>query len=175
MFDFPRLASILTMTLGVSLSGCGNENDPPYPADTDHPTENDHDHSDPNHSHGAGGGHATEGPQPDTQGSGGDAATIRSVALFGATLEVSIKGTLKAGGELHVEITQTAGAPLETLRVWIGAASGVGSIKTKADAHDGYFHAHVAVPSPLDPEAVFWLETRTAKGSIGLTSLPLNH
>jgi hypothetical protein len=83
-------------------------------------------------------------------------------------------GTMKPAAQMHVDIVQTAGPDLAVLRLWIGTASGVGSLKAKAHSRGRRAHVHVEVPTPLAPGAALWFEAEDGSGTRETTSLPLD-
>ena len=60
------------------------------------------------------------------------------------------------------------------VRLWIGNESGDGALKTKADAHDDHYHAHVEAPTTLADDIAMWVEVEDANGERSKASIPLD-
>jgi hypothetical protein len=99
--------------------------------------------------------------------------SLGTVELAGATLEISVSGDIAPNSELHVDVIQTAGPTLDAIRLWVGEKSGVGSLKSKADAHDRHFHGHVEAPLTLSMDSALWIEAQDAAGERSLSSVSL--
>lgn len=101
------------------------------------------------------------------------ARSLGSVTIGEVVFNVSISGETKPGAEVHIDIEQTAGPTPVAVRLWIGEASGVGSLRSRADGHDNHFHGHAEVPAPLGPAAALWIEVESAAGTQTSASVPL--
>jgi len=167
MLDPTRLFTVTGVSLCLSLGACNTDsNDPATPAaGTDHGAANDSDY-------------ATTGPLPDsnsqTDPHAGERHALGSITLAGGTFTVAMTGDIAPSTELHFDITQTAGPTVETLRLWIGDQSAKGSLKSKATAHNNYFHAHVESPVTLAMDSAFWMEAKNASGEREQASVALN-
>ena len=104
----------------------------------------------------------------------GERHALGSITLAGGTFTVAMTGDIAPSTELHFDITQTAGPSVETLRLWIGDQSAKGSLKSKATAHNNYFHAHVESPVTLAMDSAFWMEAKNASGEREQASVALN-
>lgn len=151
----------------VFLPGCGGDHDA-------HTEGDGHDHGE--HSVDDGHGHDVEqGAAPgegDEHDHVADSHPLGSVTAAGTTLSVTSE-PIEAGAEVDVELERTSGAVPSGIRVWFGRESGVGSLKAKADGHDGHFHARVELPEKLDSQARLWIQVESASGEKETTSLPL--
>jgi hypothetical protein len=87
-----------------------------------------------------------------------------SLSLAGVTLDITAQGTLQPNSEYHLEMALIEGAPGATGRVWIGEASGVGSMKTKADGHGDHYHGHAIVPKEINEKTALWIEVQSVTG-----------
>jgi hypothetical protein len=96
-----------------------------------------------------------------------------SLPIAGVMLDIVAQGTLRPSSEYHLEMVLVDGVPGSTIRLWIGNASGTGSMKTKADRHGNNYHAHVLVPKEINEKTALWVELRTPQGSIGLNQIAL--
>ncbi len=157
---------IAGLALPLTLAGCGR-------SEADHAGgggHEGHDHADAAHGHSDGDsdGHDTEHEEHDH----GDSASLGPIEVGGATLEISMSGTVHPGEEVHLDIVQTAGSKPVALRFWIGEETGAGSLKSKADTHDSHFHGHVEAPSSLEG-ASLWIEVEGPDGQRESASVPL--
>ena len=166
------LATTALALCGWSLSGCADDD---YGHVHSH-GDNDHDHAHDGdgHGHDGEGDHAhDDGDHAQAHGAGAVDHVVKADAFGGRALTVEVAGTLKGGAEYHVAGRQTAGPATDTLRFWIGDDSGKGSVKARANLHDGHFHVHVMVPAEIPAGAALWIEAMTADGERQRTSLPL--
>ncbi|MAI67175.1 MAG: hypothetical protein CMJ26_04795 [Phycisphaerae bacterium] len=110
----------------------------------------------------------TPKPVPIDNGHGhshGNQPTISmALSLSGVTLDINAQGTLAPNAEYHVDIGLIAGAPGAVIRLWIGDASGKGSMKTKADSHGDHYHAHVLAPKEINDKTAMWFEVQGVSG-----------
>jgi len=180
MFKATRVFVIISVSLGLSLTGCQSEPTEPAPpaaveTDRDH---SDHDHADHSHTERGNTDHPIAGPLPESGPSSdahsGESHHLGTVTIAGATLDISMTGNIAPKVQMHFDIVQTAGPTLSTIRLWIGDESALGSLKAKSDAHDNHFHAHVEAPDILAMDSKLWVEARDAAGAVQRTSLPLS-
>jgi len=179
--------------LALGLTGCSGEegsgaNPTPPPGahvhgDHDHGDaehdhgDGDHDHGDAGHDHGDGG--HDHGDAGHDHGDGGhdhgDGGThiVSGDSFGGRALQVEVAGAMAPGGELHVAGEVVSGPATDVLRVWIGDATGVHSMKAKADVVKGHFHVHVEVPAELPAGAALWFEHVGGDGEVQTVSVPL--
>ena len=70
------------------------------------------------------------------------------------------EGDVTAGKEAFFDVVFAAGKPVpSTVRAWIGAESGEGSVKAKLGKEgDRALHGHVEVPSPIPGGSKLWIE-----------------
>ena len=166
MFELHRLSAISALVACFGVLGCGEQ--PKEAADeTVTPAVAGHDHGDSSHSH----SQIQEGPQNDAHSGG--FRLLGSVEIAGATLEISVSGDIAPNSELHVDVIQTAGPTLDAIRLWVGEKSGVGSLKSKADAHGRHFHGHVEAPLTLSMDSALWIEAQDADGERSSSSVSL--
>ena len=166
MMTTHQLIAAGTIAVIVSIAGCAQEssnsasdtNDTTTTADATPTTTSD-------------GGTST--PTNPGHSSGGGTTTSGTITVSGAPLTVSMAGTMKPDAQMHVDIVQTAGPDLAVLRLWIGTASGAGSLKAKAHSHGRRAHVHVEVPATLAPDAALWFEAEDGSGARETASLPL--
>jgi hypothetical protein len=91
---------------------------------------------------------------------------LGDVVLGDLTLEVSCHGEFAVGKEFGMEIEIEKGAAPESLRAWVGAANGRGSVKlllTLGEDKKSY-HAHVLVPEVLPEDSKIWFEMPSTNG-----------
>ncbi len=163
---------------GWALSGCADDDHGHVHAhgDNDHDHAHDgegHAHDDGDHDHDHDHDHDNDDDHAQAHGAGAVDHVVKADAFGGRALTVEVAGTLKSGAEYHVAGRQTAGPATDTLRFWIGDDSGKGSVKARANLHDGHFHVHVMVPAEIPAGAALWIEAMTADGERQRTSLPL--
>jgi hypothetical protein len=69
-----------------------------------------------------------------------------------------------AGQESHFDLSvtpesgATGSGAIAAVRVWIGAADAVGSMKAKADGEPAHLHVHVEAPATLGATSKLWVE-----------------
>ena len=183
MFDPSRLIAITGIVGCLSLAACNTEpNDaaPPTPSDSDYAGHDHGDHAEhTEHTHGDASDtdHHNAGPLPDsnaqTDPHAGERHSLGTLTVAGGTFTVSMTGDITPSTELHFDITQTIGPPINTLRLWIGDKSATGSLKSKSTSNDGHFHAHVEAPITLSMDTALWIEATTASGDRDLASIEL--
>jgi len=146
---------ISIITLCLSLIGCGDEpqKTPPTPE--------------------------VKPPAPvvenkDESGSTGTSEHVETITVAGNTFRVTVKGSIAPSAVLDVSIVQTSGTPAAAIRVWIGDASGVGSVKTKSHSHGASSHVHAQAPAKLPANSELWIEVQNADGTSGSGSVELN-
>ena len=162
MFELNRISFAATLVACLGVLSCG-EKPKEAPDSAAAPAVVGHDHGD--------GSQAQQGPPLDAHD--GVSRSLGTVELAGATLEISVSGDIAPNSELHVDVIQTAGPTLDAIRLWVGDKSGVGSLKSKADAHDRHFHGHVEAPLTLSMDSALWIEAQDATGERSLSSVPL--
>lgn len=150
---------ISIITLSLSLVSCGGENESPKP--TVQPTPE------------------VKPPAPVVTNtheniSTGSSLSTNSLTIAGITLNVTVNGSIAPNALLDVSIIQRDGVPAAAIRVWVGDASGVGSIKTKAHSHGASSHVHAQAPATLPTNSALWIEVQNAEGSSGSGSIQLN-
>ena len=150
-----NITIISIITLCLSLIGCGDEPQkiPPTPE--------------------------VKPPAPvvenkDESGSTGTSEHVETITLAGNTFRVTVKGSIAPSAVLDVSIVQTSGTPAAAIRVWIGDASGVGSVKTKSHSHGASSHVHAQAPAKLPANSELWIEVQNADGTSGSGSVELN-
>jgi len=150
-----NITIISIITLCLSLIGCGDEpqKTPPTPE--------------------------VKPPAPvvenkDESGSTGTSEHVETITLAGNTFRVTVKGSIAPSAVLDVSIVQTSGTPAAAIRVWIGDASGVGSVKTKSHSHGASSHVHAQAPAKLPANSELWIEVQNADGTSGSGSVELN-
>ncbi len=100
------------------------------------------------------------------------ALDLGSVTVGGATFALDATGPATPGSVATLNIALTAGTMPETIRLWYGIESGVGSLKAKGDIHDDHLHADVEIPEGAMESPALWLETVSAGGEKAASSLP---
>ena len=134
-----------------------------------------HNHGPGGHSHDSGddsevpaGGEASG----DGGGGHGEAHELGTIRASGVEAKISQAGELVAGAEVAIEIEVTSGDTPSAIRVWVGAESGRGSEKSRADDEGkGHFHAHVAVPKTLESSHRIWVTIDAGGGKSATTSV----
>ncbi len=99
------------------------------------------------------------------------AVDLGSVTVGGATFALDATGPATPGEVVTLNVGLTGGSMPETIRLWYGLESGVGSMKAKGDAHDDHFHADVEIPEGAMENAALWVETVTSRGEKNTQSL----
>lgn len=153
-----NLSALIAAPLTI-LMGCGGGPD-------GHSTDDGHDHgsysADDGHDHGPEESGDHESGEHSHEG---ETHELGSLTVAGVTLEVSITGIIEPGAELHVGLDPSGDAAPETIRLWIGEESGVGSLKAKANSHGDHFDGHVEVPGEFGPGAKLWLQVESSNGA----------
>jgi hypothetical protein len=142
----------LATGLALSLSGCDQANDTttdPAPAVTD------------------------DGGQSDSGHSHGETRSLGEVTVGGVTLQVTIGTPIHPGGDVSLEIEQTAGEAPAAIRIWMGERDGTDSIKGKADGSDGHYHAHIEAPGAITSTTRLWIEVENANGDRDSVGIPV--
>lgn len=80
-------------------------------------------------------------------------------------VQVSLAGEAKPGEEAVFIVKPKGTAEPKAVRAWVGAESGQGSIKTKAEEEkEGEWHAHHKVSKPMPANSKVWVELETVSG-----------
>lgn len=174
MRDALRLLAFSVVAFGVGVQGCTDsasthDHSTDAAHDHDHDHDGDHDHASDGESHSAGDHDAHEGHDH-----GGDASVTGEAMAAGTTIAFAMSGEMKPNAELHVELEQIDGPAIAAIRLWAGVKSGVGSMKTKADAtgSDGkHYHVHVVVPAEVTEDTALHIEVETEDGKTGVISI----
>jgi hypothetical protein len=101
---------------------------------------------------------------------------LGEVTLGGLKVQIVLLGDVKPGEEADFDVRFPAGSKRpETLRGWIGAESGQGSMKTRfQNEGDTTMHGHIVVPKPLAEGSLAWFEVEAASGN-SKVSAPLKY
>ena len=113
----------------------------------------------------AGGTAASAGPK---KGDHPNAVSLGTTTAGEMTLAATQDEPVKAGGESAFDLKITgypAGGKPKAVRFWVGAESGEGSVKAKAEEETpDTWHTHVEVPNPIPAGGKFWAEVEPAGG-----------
>jgi hypothetical protein len=143
----------VSLAVGCSLVALGCEKK----QQAAHSGNNSHDHDDHEHASGDSHDHDHENHGPVTD--------LGEQTSGGLVVKASRSGDVKAGAEATFDVVITGeSAKPAAVRVWVGTQDAKGSIKAKAEAEDGGWHAHAEVPNPMPSDAMFWVEIETDKG-----------
>ncbi|QDU83356.1 hypothetical protein Pla163_04550 [Planctomycetes bacterium Pla163] len=145
-----------TISCGLLFSSCGGSDDG---HDHDHEGDTHSEGDDHDHDHADGDDHDHDHEEHTAERS------LGVVSVGASTFSVAIGGDIEPGASVHVDIDHTAGAEPAAIRVWIGDASGSGSLKGKAVASGDTFHGDAEVPSPMAPGSALWIEVEARDGS----------
>ncbi len=100
-----------------------------------------------------------------------------TVTIGTTAVVAQMAGAATAGGRVAIELHLNPPTPIpEAVLVWIGDASGRGSVTVKAKdeaGHQGGYEADVAVPSPLPAGSRIWITIEPAAGGALSGSLPI--
>ena len=172
MIDLSRLIIIPLVALSVALSGC-DKHDHEHGSDHSHAHGDDHHHDGDDHDHD--GDHHHDGDDHDHGDDGHDHADdhhhdgehvlTHTIEVGGVVLSMEIEGEPAPNAEIHVEMHHANGLMPEAVRLWYGPKSGEGAMKTKADAHDDHWHAHVECPGTITDQDSLWVEVEDADGN----------
>lgn len=99
------------------------------------------------------------------------AVDLGAVEIAGATLSLDAPGPPTPGETVTINASVKAGELPETLRMWYGLESGVGSMKAKADLHDDHMHVDVEIPAEAMESPMLWLEAQSASGEKQVVSV----
>ena len=94
-----------------------------------------------------------------------------TLTLAGVTLDIRVQGSIAPNAVLDISIVQTGGDPPTAIRVYVGDASGVGSVKTKAHSHGTSYHVTAQAPATLPENSSLWIEVQNADGSTGYSAI----
>mgnify|MGYP006439672225 FL=1 len=163
MFDPSRLIAIAGVACCLSLAACNTDTDEATPPTPSGPSYVGYDQGDASNTD-----QSNAGPLPDSNAQAdphpGERHSLGTVTVAGGTFAVSMTGEITPSTELHFDITQTFGPPINTLRLWIGDKSATGSLKSKSTSDDGHFHAHVEAHITLSMDSALWIEANTSSG-----------
>lgn len=158
----PRLILSLALGAGVALGACEQS-----PGDGEAPADTGGDMQ------GADGGGDAQGAEDAAHGHDeGERHDLGEAAIGEHQVHVARFGELTPGAECSVDIEVTGEAPA-AVRVWIGAEDGAGALKSRAEAEDDGYHAHIEVPEPLPEGALLWVEVESSAGETSTASFPL--
>lgn len=147
MNDLTKILIAFAFAVALTLPGCSES--PNSSAGENHSADDGHNHANEEDDH-----------------EGHDHGQMRSlgiVEIAGTTLAVSISGDIQPSSEVHLELEVASGPIPAAVRFWIGDQAGIGTLKSKADAHDDHFHGQTEAPASLTG-ASLWIEVETASG-----------
>ncbi len=160
-----HLLSIFTLTLFLTLSGCGGEEQTqPKPK-----TEQGN----------------SIASLSNTAGHGGPVIQLGSTTIGSFNVMATRdEGFIVAGKDAPIDVTVTQStdstAKAVAVRFWIGTKDGIGSVKAKADIENpsepNRWHTHADVPNPIPSGSQLWVEIETESnkkvtGSFDLKSI----
>lgn len=133
----------------------------------------DHDHAPgETHSDDDGHGHEDEHDHGHDDEHDGGKHSLGSVTIGGTTLEVTVGGDPHPNETLHVDLLHSSGTVPDSIRVWFGEQSGIGSLKGKGEGSDGRYHADAEVPGKVTAAMRLWIEVeaggKRASGSLAM-------
>jgi hypothetical protein len=155
-----RLSMLLAASFIFALTGCekdsattpGSSTPPPSAANTtakSAPHGHDHDH-------------AMAEPSDVHEGEKHELGTQQAGVY---TVKATQTGEIKPGVEVVFEIVVSGGTTKPTaVRAWVGSEDGQGSAKSKAEAGDKDYHAHIELPASIPANSKLWVELDTASG-----------
>ena len=77
----------------------------------------------------------------------------------GMSVKASYDGEMAPGGDIPIDVWVDGGlGGASSVRFWIGAEDGKGSVKAKAEDEDGHWHTHAEAPSPMPEGSKLWVE-----------------
>ncbi|MGK0481035.1 MAG: hypothetical protein ACJAQ3_001006 [Planctomycetota bacterium] len=158
------LIALFTASSLFVFTSCGG-------TDAEHDEHAGHDHAEGAHDDGSAEGEATTNDHASEMEEHG-AMDLGSVKVAGATLELDAPGPPAAGTTVTLNAQLTEGTMPETLRLWYGLESGVGSMKAKADIHDDHFHVDVEIPAGAMEKPMLWVEAQGPSGDKEVRSMP---
>lgn len=152
-------AMLVALCLALSgLAGCGGGD-----AHKDH-DHKDHDHKDHDHKDHD---HKDESAKKDhVHGENeGKAHPLGKADLAGYSLDVTLFGEVKAGGEVALDVVLSGGTgDPAAVRAWVGVESAEGSRKAKLEKAKTAWHNHLDAPAKLPEGAAIWVEIEDAQG-----------
>lgn len=104
----------------------------------------------------------------------GTSDVAKTITVAGNTFNVTVKGSITPNAILDVSIIQSSGTPATAIRVWVGDASGVGSMKIKVHSHGASSHAHAKAPAKLPANSALWIEVQNTDGTSGSGSIQVD-
>ena len=145
-------------------AGCGEESTSPTTASpAQAPVDNGHAHAD-------GTTHAPHPDAPTTTAAEHGRIPIGQTSQGGLKLVATQDAPVKPGGEGAFDVVITGGKP-KAVRFWVGAESGEGSVKAKAEEETpDHWHTHVEVPDALPAGSKLWVEVEPQTGQPFKTS-----
>ncbi|QDV06149.1 hypothetical protein Poly30_16540 [Planctomycetes bacterium Poly30] len=99
------------------------------------------------------------------------AVDLGSIEIAGATLVLDAAASPTPGETVTINANVKSGKLPETLRMWYGLESAVGSMKAKADVHDDHLHVDVEIPAEAMQSPMLWLEAQAASGEKQIVSV----
>lgn len=131
------------------------------------------------HDHKPGETHADEHGDGDGHDHGkrghGEENELGSVEIAGFQVKAVCHGKIVAGTETDVDVFVSGGQGMpNAVRLWIGSPDGKGAMKMKAAINKEEAHNHVAVPSPISPDAKLCIELELTGGEKKVGTLPLH-
>jgi hypothetical protein len=159
-------AALSCATAGIYLSGCSKDESVAETTAAVQAADHGHDHgadthTHDDHGHDQGHGHGAE-------------RELGSLTFSGTTLKIILSGVVSADSEVPLQLLLTDGPMPSAVRLWIGDEAGTGALKSKADALEDSFHAHVETPSTIDSSAALWIEVESSSGEREAQSVSFN-
>ncbi len=134
----------------VAAGGCGGGDQGHDHAHERHDHDHDHDHD---HAEGTGGSMGGSGHHS------GVIVELGTQSAGGMSVKASYDGEMAPGGDIPIDVWVDGGlGGASSVRFWIGAEDGKGSVKAKAEDEDGHWHTHAEAPSPMPEGSKLWVE-----------------
>lgn len=149
---------VITVSLGLTMIGCGGGSSNGTDTTSKNNAGDDHDH-------GPGADHTHEEPASTSAGHGGAIIELGTTSIGAFAVRASRdEGQIVAGGDAPIDVWLTGGdiKTVTAVRFWIGTEDGDNFVKAKADIEDpaepNRWHTHAEVPNPLPAGSKLWVE-----------------
>jgi hypothetical protein len=104
----------------------------------------------------------------------GEKKDLGTTTVAGLKMTVSQMGDIKPGNETAFDIELAKGqAKPKALRLWVGVASGEGSVKSKATLEERHLDVHAEIPQRLPAGSQLWIEVEPKEGKKAKASFAL--
>lgn len=179
MHNVRSIVLLSALSFAAPLVGCEKKSEPAKPAagTSEAAKPDDHAHTD-------GGGHDHDKPTAgqsadshdghDHDHDDGPTTQLGEQPAGGFTVKASRDGAITPGKDAAIDVWVTGGTgKVSSVRFWIGAQDGKGSVKAKAEIEKDNWHTHAEIPSPLPAGSKLWVEIESDTGEKSVVGFDL--